>query len=266
MNRLIIVGSPRIDGRSAMLGDELFNACIEDYPEDGISIASVSSLDIAPCDGCGACAVRLEKRFPLPESEMGAEAGESGPDPLLEPCEAVAKSAAGFHRCAIRDEMDELRVLLDASDELYLIVPVYFAGLPSQMKALADRLQPYFFTKLRFGELRPIIVHIVGDGHDPYGFDGALATIASSFGCAGFGIAEVLNWVGKISPAPDCEILEEAEEYPVPRFGTIAVASGKDDGDGKAVEGGKPRGSGKAAEAAKAADFEKPGSKKQGRK
>ena len=42
MHRVILHGSCRADGRSAALADELFNACIEECPEDGVSIVSVS--------------------------------------------------------------------------------------------------------------------------------------------------------------------------------------------------------------------------------
>ncbi|MBR2789405.1 MAG: flavodoxin family protein, partial [Eggerthellaceae bacterium] len=55
MNRMIIVGSPRLDGRSAQLAQQLFDACIEDCPDDGVTLASVASLDIEPCIGCGVC-------------------------------------------------------------------------------------------------------------------------------------------------------------------------------------------------------------------
>lgn len=40
MNRLIIVGSPRVDGRSAHLADILFETCIEECPEDEACLGS----------------------------------------------------------------------------------------------------------------------------------------------------------------------------------------------------------------------------------
>lgn len=76
-------------------------------------------------------------------------------DPLL-PQEAVAESGALFHHCVIDDDMNEVRKHLDAADELIVVCPVYFASVPAQMKALLDRLQPYYFTDLRTRPKRPL--------------------------------------------------------------------------------------------------------------
>ena len=47
MKRLIIVGSPRVEGRSGALADLLFESCIEECPEDEVYLAPVSTLDVA---------------------------------------------------------------------------------------------------------------------------------------------------------------------------------------------------------------------------
>ena len=39
MKRLIIVGSPRVEGRSGALADLLFESCIEECPEDEVYLA-----------------------------------------------------------------------------------------------------------------------------------------------------------------------------------------------------------------------------------
>ena len=97
MNRLIIVGSPRVDGRSAALAEQLFEACVEDCPEDEVALAPVATLDIGGCQGCDLC---------------------------REPDED------GAHRCVIEgDDMRELYALLDDADELVVVSPVYFACL-----------------------------------------------------------------------------------------------------------------------------------------
>ena len=50
MNRLIIVGSPRTDGRSAHLADLLFESCIDECPDDELALAPVSTLASSlPC-------------------------------------------------------------------------------------------------------------------------------------------------------------------------------------------------------------------------
>ena len=110
MKRLIIVGSPRSNGRSAHLAEMLFEACIDECPDDEVSLAPVSELAISACVGCDGC-----------------------------------KNSEG-HVCVFEDDMDEIREILDECDELIVVSPVYFSGAPAPMKALLDRLQPYFWT------------------------------------------------------------------------------------------------------------------------
>lgn len=206
MHRLIIAGSPRADGRSAHLADELFNACIEECPGDGVSIVSVASIEVAPCTGCDACrAARSEAPAAPPEG-----------DPLA-PCAAVAASDAAQHQCVIADEMAEVRKHLDAADELIMVSPVYFASAPAQMKALLDRLQPYYWSALREGPRRPAVLHVVGEGGDPHGIAPLVGTVRSALAVAGFELELVLDWVGKIDA--DGEITAEADEYPVEPLG-----------------------------------------------
>ncbi|MBB3170349.1 flavodoxin family protein [Parvibacter caecicola] len=209
MHRLILAGSPRANGRTAALADELFNACIEECPEDGVSIVAVSSVAVAGCNGCDGC--KREGRPPEPLKDG---------DPLS-PCPEVAASTAALHQCIIADDMTEVRKHLDAADELVVVCPVYFAGAPSQFKALLDRLQPYFWSDLRRGEPRPCVLHLVGEGHDPYGFEPLVQSLASAVHVAGFQLELVLDWVGKITP--DGEITAEAEEYPIPPQGGCAA-------------------------------------------
>lgn len=200
VNRVIVVGSPRVNGRSAALADELLYACIDERPEDGVSIVSVASIDVRPCTGCDACAKeQLEK----PE---GPEEGDPlSPHPLVE------ESDAALHRCVIEDDMDEVRKHLDAADELIVVSPVYFASAPAQFKCLLDRLQPYYRSDLRGRVKRPMILHVVGEGGDPYGYDPLVGTVMSAFSVAGFQLQTIFDWVGKISE--DGDILGDPEEY-----------------------------------------------------
>lgn len=224
VNRVIVVGSPRVNGRSAALADELLYACIDERPEDGVSIVSVASIDVRPCTGCDACAKeQLEK----PE---GPEEGDPlSPHPLVE------ESDAALHRCVIEDDMDEVRKHLDAADELIVVSPVYFAGAPAQFKCLLDRLQPYYRSDLRGRVKRPMILHVVGEGGDPYGYDPLVGTVMSAFSVAGFQLQTIFDWVGKISE--EGEILGEPEEY------ALADAAGvePEGADDSAVERGSVR-------------------------
>lgn len=209
MHRVIVVGSPRHDGRSALLADELFNACIEECPEDGVSIVSVASLEVGACRGCDACRVATEAPDKLPEE-----------DDNLAMIPEVAESEAVLHRCVIHDDMNDVRKHLDAADELIVVSPVYFAGAPAQLKALMDRLQPYYWANLRKAVRRPMVLHVVGEGGDPHGFEPLIGTVRSAFACAGFELELVLDWVGKIE---DGEIVAEADEYPIPPVGGFGL-------------------------------------------
>ena len=209
MHRVIVVGSPRADGRSALLADELFNACIEECPEDGVSIVSVASLDVNPCRGCDACREATQAPEKLPEA-----------DDNLAMIPEVAENGAVLHRCVIHDDMTDVRKHLDAADELIVVSPVYFAGAPAQLKALMDRLQPYYWSGLRHEVRRPAVLHVVGEGGDPHGFEPLISTVRSAFACAGFELELVLDWVGKIEGD---EIIAEAEEYPIPPVGGFAA-------------------------------------------
>ncbi|MCI8469091.1 MAG: flavodoxin family protein [Eggerthellaceae bacterium] len=202
MHRLIIAGSPRPDGRSAHLADELFNVCIDECPGDGVSIVSVASTSVAPCTGCDAC--RAERPEPPAPPAEG--------DPLS-PCAAAAASDAGLHQCVIDDDMAEVRKHLDAADELIVVSPVYFASAPAQLKALLDRLQPYYWSDARRQPARPAVLHVVGEGGDPHGFEPLVGTVRSALAVAGFRLELVLDWVGRITS--DGEITDEADEYEV---------------------------------------------------
>lgn len=199
MKRLIVVGSPRVHGRSAALAEELFEACIEECPEDEVSLASVSTLEIQPCQGCDACKA-LDSDTAL-AGGLSLDAAKEKP--------AEEKHAFGAP-CAIHDDMAEVRELLDEADELIVVSPVYFSGAPAQMKALLDRLQPYFWTREKLTEKRPATLHIVGEGGDPHGYAPLIGVMCSAFSCAGFTFERVLDWVGKIDESG--EILADAEE------------------------------------------------------
>ena len=112
MNRMIVVGSPRMFGRSATLAQQLFDACIEDCPDDGVTLASVASLDIEPCMGCGVCGRQRNDAVPGTDED---------PDGLRRI----------DYSCPKEDDMADVAEALDAADELLVVCPLYFAGPPS---------------------------------------------------------------------------------------------------------------------------------------
>ncbi len=175
MKRLIIVGSPRSNGRSAHLAEMLFEACIDECPDDEVSLVPVSELAVSACVGCDGC-----------------------------------KNSEG-HVCVFEDDMDEIREILDESDELIVVSPVYFSGAPAPMKALLDRLQPYFWTWEAGGNRRPMTLHIIGEGAGPNGYDALIDEVRAAGAVAGFRLDRIVDWVGKIDA--DGQIMAEGEEY-----------------------------------------------------
>lgn len=169
----------------------MFEACIDECPEDGVSVVAVSSVDVAPCVGCDACRRELAK-----DDDAYPEIPEKG-DPLAQ-CNVVFRSDASAHQCVIDDEMAEVRKHIDAADELIVVSPVYFAGAPAQMKALLDRMQPYFWSNLRerTKERRPCTLHVVREGGDPHGFEPLVGVVRSALGVAGFKLERLVDWLG----------------------------------------------------------------------
>lgn len=215
LNRLIIVGSPRTNGRSAHLANMLFETCIEECPDDELALAPVSTLNVEGCTGCDACRGNIAKLV-----ELGEEALDDD-----------------FAPCAIDDDMQEIYELIDAADEITVVSPVYFAGPPSQLKALLDRLQPYYWTNARAEEKRPAVLHVVGEGGDPHGFSALVSIVRSALAVAGFRLETVFDWVGKIDT--DGEITAEAEVLSIEDFlAAVDFASTPEqsaEGDGAAI-------------------------------
>ena len=207
MNRVIIAGSPRSNGRSARLAETLFEACIEECPEDEVFLAPVSELEIGPCIGCGGCST-------LRAFEVEGENDDDEPQTVE------------LHRCVFDDDMAELYDLLLDADELIVVSPVYFSGAPAPMKAVLDRLQPFFHQWLderaagegRLLNKRPAVLHIVGEGGDANGYVPLVGEVRSALAVAGFKLERVLDWVGKIDA--DGEIRQDAVEYTLPPLGT----------------------------------------------
>ena len=172
MSSLVISASPRARGRSAVLARAVCDAlsAAAPAPEARPVLVSLADLDIRPCIGCDACACGPNAPAALP--------------------------------CAIDDDMVRVRALMDACDELVLVSPVYFAGAPAQLKALLDRLQPYFWTDWLHTPKRPAQLHVVGEGTDPHGFAPLVASVRSALAVAGFRLGEVHDWVGLLPDDP----------------------------------------------------------------
>lgn len=195
MKRLIIVGSPRTNGRSAHLAEMLFETNIDEHPEDELFLVPLSEVEVGPCIGCNACRKMTPVTF---KDDDGNE---------------VTRDR---HRCVFDDDMQTLYDLIDDVDEITVVSPVYFSGAPSQLKCLLDRLQPYFWARLEarkagaLPEKRPLTLHVIGEGGDPHGYDALTSEVKSAFATADFRLERILDWVGKIDKKG--EITAEAKE------------------------------------------------------
>lgn len=226
MNRLIIVGSPRANGRCAHLGEMLFETCIDECPEDELYLAPVSELDIAGCVACDAC---------KKAGQAAAKARLAGED---EPNRAQADDGEAelppIPYCPrFDDDMLDLYEVLCSADELIVVAPVFFSGAPAGLTALLDRLQPFFWEWLELrgsgeegrvlaSKKRPATLHVVGEGLDKNGYSALVGKVRSAIAPAGFALERVLDWVGKIDS--DGVIEQEAVEYRLPPLGTPLVA------------------------------------------
>ncbi|MDR2196667.1 MAG: flavodoxin family protein [Coriobacteriales bacterium] len=146
----------------------------------------LSKKHIHPCTGCGAC------------EKTGV-------------C-VLANRVRDKH---FIDDYLELKATLERVDAIALVAPLYFAGPPAQLKALFDRMQPYWAQRYLLGVAppakRPAQLFVVGGGGDEHGY-APLATIAkSSLAVAGFHLEKVNNFIGFSSPTDAPVYPPEAE-------------------------------------------------------
>lgn len=107
---VVINGSPRLNGKCARIIRMLKMSIEQSYPEVNLVEYEVGRMDISGCNGCEFCKTNDE--------------------------------------CIIEDDMTQLIDDLDMAERVFLVSPIYFAGAPSQLKAVLDRLQPFFWPYL----------------------------------------------------------------------------------------------------------------------
>ena len=157
VERTVLGASPRVEGRSARICMHVQDALQARFPQDTVNMLMVCDLRIGGCVGCDRC------------RRDGT--------------------------CFMVDGMEGVRAALNASSALVVVSPVYFAGPPSQYKALLDRLQPYYWHRWE-GEPRPASLVVVGEGGDPHGFEPLVVCTRSALACAGFSLEHVVDCVG----------------------------------------------------------------------
>lgn len=155
---VIIAGSPYAQGKCARAAQEVARM-IECDPCATVQLFFLPDLEVHGCIGCDSC------------KDDGA--------------------------CIYNDDAQTVQSALDTADAALVIAPIYFAGIPSQLKALLDRFQPYFWKRqalldqqTQLPVKRPLVLALVGEGGDPYGAEHAFASLASPFALADLGVVD----------------------------------------------------------------------------
>ena len=118
MKVLVLNGSPKKDRSNTI---QVTNAFVSGFPE-GTEVKKINiyEKDIKPCQGCFAC--------------------WASPDGT----------------CAIKDDMAEIIAAIKEADIIIESFPLYFYGMPSQLKAVTDRClslaEPYMGTRSDDGQ------------------------------------------------------------------------------------------------------------------
>jgi multimeric flavodoxin WrbA len=146
----------------------------------------LSKKRLDPCVGCGGC------------SRTGN-------------CALATRTRGG----AFTDDYLELKAVLERVDALAIVAPLYFAGPPAQLKALYDRMQPYWAQRYLLGhgapEKRPAQLFVVGGGGDAHGHAPLVGSTKSSMAVAGFNLEKVNNFIG-FAPPGDVPAFPREEE------------------------------------------------------
>jgi multimeric flavodoxin WrbA len=107
MKTIAFLGSPRAEGNTELLLNEALKAVKEE--NCSVTVFRPSEMSISPCTNCGGC----------------EESGE----------------------CIIKDDMEKIYTAIREGERFILASPVFFFGLPAQIKALIDRCQCFWCEK-----------------------------------------------------------------------------------------------------------------------
>lgn len=179
---LILSCSPRAHGNSAAAAGLFLESLATHSPHNSRLFLELGGFRVAGCTGCGACgqwadAIAKDSCATLPAPE---------PDKKFLGCPL-----------SLKDESSALLHALSRSAELCIISPIYFYHLPSQLKALLDRTQPFWEAWQRgirfFAGERPCKIILLGarrQGVDL--FKGSMLTLKYSLRNLGWSLGEPL--------------------------------------------------------------------------
>lgn len=177
----VLAGSPR-SGRCVRLAEAVASGVHEAGGQ--AYLVRLADYEVLGCVGCGAC------------SCTGACILSGRPTPSGRP---------GF---------DELARVLVAADALVLVAPIYFSGPPSQLKALLDRLQPFWAQRylldsrpvLPPDERKPFELLAVGEGGDPFGWEPLAGCCRSALRMLDYELRATHDFVGTFDEARAIEV------------------------------------------------------------
>lgn len=131
----------------------------------------------------------------------------------VDPCEACDACKEDY-TCIIDDGMQTLYPLMDAASRISIISPVYFSGPPAQVKAVLDRMQPYYWKQVKEGvwEKRDADLFVIGGGGDPHGFEPLIGCMRSALAVAGFTLAGIHNCV-QMNEAQLDEVASDPDQF-----------------------------------------------------
>lgn len=130
MRILVLNGSPKSERSNTL---NITKAFIKGFPEDTeVEYVNLYKMNIKPCVGCFSCWSKTQGQ------------------------------------CVIKDDMQELYKKIEAADIVIESFPLYFFGMPSQLKAMTDRCLPFMLPYMgnlvedknaSFHELRDEAMH-----------------------------------------------------------------------------------------------------------
>ncbi|MFO8034614.1 MAG: flavodoxin family protein [Candidatus Bipolaricaulota bacterium] len=136
----------------------------------------------------------------------------------IEPCRAC-DACRNTGRCIINSKAEEVHDKLRAADAVVLSSPVYFGGLPAQLKALIDRTQVQHWAWLARGAPPPsrpaLLLTVAGRPHMNAALAGIRTTAAAWLAVLGFQVWQTQGYPGLDTPdaaASQASILAELEE------------------------------------------------------
>lgn len=151
---LALMGSPRRGGNTETLLDSFLSGIGDGGGE--AEIINAASFEIAPCAEC------LD-------------------------CEKTGQ-------CVIRDDMDQIYPRLLRAERLVIASPIFFYGLPAQLKALIDRCQALWYRRQLEGKFKEALparafLLLLGATRGKKLFDGALLTLKYFLQALGGGVS-----------------------------------------------------------------------------